>query len=691
MSRTTSKKFKRYEPPSPSYCSEDELERDEYFIGNPEYEFDELPQPFRLIDRILQEIYDNVSEEIEKVEELRELLRAAKPVPIFKSPALLDCSALNEGNSSPHVQLIDSHNHGYVDGAINVSSTENFIFVAKGKFILAMSSVTKVALAQIRLDTQREINLLQSLSISTPASVSPVIAIFAFDCLGHCFSFVYNNKTFIPIQALDESKAESSKVVKWQYCSDSNLVCLVRQLDSSEHFVEVYRVPKEQWINDFQNILGKQEDYVGKDNNEELTTGANESYKDISGTVCQEGEDEDFGSSLLQKSSNSISASHVSHMILSATVNLPKAAPCTNFQSALKMIETGKIGSGNKHCLSSSFFESLKQQINKDLSNLGLSSDSDTYLQQAQGFPTVHFLRRINSKDLKSSSSDEAGCFHEFLGIWWSNRNNFMIYKIPRSSKDGDFQIEVVYPNADVIIRSCVNEETDLIALMIKNGNTVVWNRASGEPSRIIQFDNIKPVFMEFASVSRNAERLLIGDNSGTIQEVDCSGSDFDIHSLIDKSLVEQNEIISAGLVPGCQFLLFVARKPNFITIFNLEQRSAVFHFQLPGNVSLDSSVSVCFKFSEDLSSIIVHGKKLVQFDYHLHGLFIFNFSIDDADLLSNTSSVTSPVPRQNNKLDTLETVALSLMEEINGKRKEREARRKLRWKEYVKELENRN
>lgn len=58
--------FNRYEPPSPSTQGDEELE--ETFLKDVEYIHDVLPQPFRRIDKILTEIFEQAWMTIEKHE-----------------------------------------------------------------------------------------------------------------------------------------------------------------------------------------------------------------------------------------------------------------------------------------------------------------------------------------------------------------------------------------------------------------------------------------------------------------------------------------------------------------------------------------------------------------------------------------------------------------------------------------------
>ena len=60
-----------------------EDEREENFVADPDQIFDELPQPFRLVDKTLRYIFDNAWEIIEGIEERKALKRSKAVLPLF--------------------------------------------------------------------------------------------------------------------------------------------------------------------------------------------------------------------------------------------------------------------------------------------------------------------------------------------------------------------------------------------------------------------------------------------------------------------------------------------------------------------------------------------------------------------------------------------------------------------------------
>ena len=73
----------RGKKPKRSTTPPSENEGDDNFVGDPDQIFDELPQPFRLVDKILRHIFDDAWEIIEGIEERKALKRSKAVLPLF--------------------------------------------------------------------------------------------------------------------------------------------------------------------------------------------------------------------------------------------------------------------------------------------------------------------------------------------------------------------------------------------------------------------------------------------------------------------------------------------------------------------------------------------------------------------------------------------------------------------------------
>ena len=667
-----------YDPPTPSCCSEaEDEERGRYFLENPGIEFDELPQPFRRIDKILEILLDNVNEELKKVDRVQTFKQQTKSVPTFKRPAILDCSSLED-----ETVVGNYEKDGLVNGNVLMSATHDNIFVAKERSLLAVCNVSKKLIAKVELDVKASsICMLETLTVKTSENDSPVAdVIFLFDDNGSSFSYVFSGRSFIPIRVTSEGRSQQAKVISWEYCADANMVAIVKWNINLGYFIEICRLPKEQWANEAQDALSKLESL------EDSTVSVESNVKENIPQKQDENEE-------LAKSSPSISAMYFSQMPVLATIQCQREIPCptTNLTLLMKGLDVGKVGSGEKHPLGSAFFDSLRLQLKDQLNDLLPTSivreKSDTVT--GDNYPTVHFMKRIDLPSSKVASEYTiSSCPHELIGVSWSSRNHFLMYKLPKSGRD--LQVEMVYPNADSIVVSSVNRDTNLIALVLQNKNVVVWDRLSCEPSRILVFESEDVSFMKFG-IAGNQDMLIMGMQSGSLSQIDCSNKDLAMKALIDQSSFDQSKIVFMKTLPELPYMLFVATHPNQVTIFDLETCSAIFHFELPEDFSFDPVVQECFKLDASMSKLVAFGRKIVHYDHHRHGVFSFEvcFSeiLPDEAITEKENACSARVA----ELDGLEKIAVSVLTEITDNKIDREKRQQRRWNEYLRELEHRN
>eukprot|EP00112_Aurelia_sp_Birch-Aquarium-sp1_P003512 Seg1393.8 transcript_id=Seg1393.8/GoldUCD/mRNA.D3Y31 product="WD repeat-containing protein 93" protein_id=Seg1393.8/GoldUCD/D3Y31 len=669
-----------YDPPTPSCCSEaEDEERGRYFLEDPDIEFDELPQPFRRIDKILEILLDNVNEELKKVDRVQTFKQKTKSVPTFKRPVTLDCSLLED---EVVVGGGDNAKDGLVSGNVLVSATTNNIFVAKERSLLAIHNVSKKHLARVEVDVKASsICMLETLTLTTSDNDSSVAdVIFLFDDNGSPFTFIFCDRSFIPIRVTSEGRSQQAKVISWEYCADANVVCIIKWNINLGYFVEICRLPRDQWANEAHDALSKLESL------EDSTQSIESNVKENIPQKQEENEE-------LTKSSPSISAMYFTQMPVLATLQCQRETPCptTNLTSLMKGLEAGKVGSGEKHPLGSAFFDGLRLQLKDQLNELFPASiareKSDT--GTTDNYPTVHFLKRLDLPSSKVGSEYTiSSCPHELIGVCWSSRNHFLMYKLPKSGRE--LQIEMVYPNADSIIASSVNKDTNLIALVLQNKNVVVWDRLSGEPSRILVFENEDISFMKFGAVG-DQHMLIMGMQSGSLSQIDCSNKDLAMKALIDQSSFDQNKIVFMKTLAELPYMLFVATHPNSITIFDLKTCSAFFHFQLPEDCSFDPTVEECFKFDASMSKLIVFGKKIVQYDHHRHAVFSFEVCFSEILPEKVAAGKENAYGTRVAELNGLEKVAVSVLSEITDGKKDREIRQQRRWNEYLRELEQIN
>ena len=681
-----SKTLLRFNPPSPSLCSDDEeQDRDNYFLGNPDRDFDILPQPFRMIDRILEEILDAMNDKICRVEELNILKNAAKKVPICNNPSPLH---LQQADKNCDSELPDLDLTG---DQILISVTATTVFIAKEREVQAIDLLTSKFLCKMKIDTDAGINLIKAVSLRVPPSTdcpfSSVDLLFVSNELGHLFVYGFVQKYFVPLQMLKQQPQNlSSKVTDCRFCADINKFYVVRYDRSLGYSVEMFRVPTDGWVSGllqaYQELNTLKEDSDVENEDSSIEIGESKL-----GLVEEKIPEEKEENPLPPASSTSLFKNSSIQLVSISVMTPPRDNPCnsSNLHSLMRSLDLSRVGNGEKHPLSAQFFEILKDQLRTDLKKIMQSSeinDDDTVVDLQSVYPTIHFLLGTDSTHSKVSNYDLKVCKHEFIGMWWSAKNKFSIYSLGKSGKDSEPILDAVYPNSDNILASCTNNDTSLVALALENRNVVVWNRMTGAPSQVLSSEDSID-FFEFGRVTGealNSDVLLMCSRTGFFKKISWLNERLSQESIIDSSLVKQTEVLHLSVIQKLGWLVFVARSPNLITVFDLDTASTICHFQLPKGYRIDKSVNECFVVDANATKLFV----LVEVEHssgeYVHGIFSFSlhaFCFQE-ESLSTDSCVSS---------DGLENVMVGLMNKIKQEQCNTQERQCRRWKEYSTEL----
>ncbi len=688
------KNLRRYEPPSPTFCSSDEEERDKYFQDDPDFEFDELPQPFRHVDKILEQILDVVNDEIIQVEELNKLKRAAKKVPIFSTPLFVSCPSGSVASTTELAYLEDVCEMGHSFENLLVSMSTSMVYIAKRKDIFAIDALTNKHLGTLKIVTNaNHLSLLKTVSVKVPESkdltVSTIDMLFAFDDNGNFSVHAFNQKAFLCVWSSPEQKGGASEVVTCEFCRDANIFYVKRFSPSSGYSIEIYKIPRENWVNEGLQAFDKielEEMEKNEDDNEE-----EEEEEEMTAAKSQQAlelEEEKEQNALPQTSSTSLPKFSFSQLVLVTTIILPTEGPSTtssSLYSLMKSIDLARIGNGEKHPLSAQFFNILKNQELEELKEFspGTESKEKHGLQMQEVYPTVHFLLGIDPLSFDETSTETKTCKHDSIGIWWGTKNKFLVYNLPSSGRD--CRLDAVYPNSDVILSSCVSNDTKLIALALQNGNIIMWDRLHGTPSKIVTWDDNIDYFLfgqKFLN-EKSVDVLLIGSRAGCLQQVIWDGDDIMEASLTDSSVIQQSDILSMNVIQKYGWLVLVARSPNRITAFNLDSSSAICHFELPSGYAVNESPQGCIITNDDATKICVLVKKKSSIRDYEYGVFAFNLCTFDLQSIDFSDNAVPPVTSVNG----LEKTMLSLLSFIRDERKHIERRQLNRWKQYQNEL----
>ncbi|KAK3791393.1 hypothetical protein RRG08_012575 [Elysia crispata] len=435
-----------------------QLEDDSDYLLDPDQLRDILPQPYRMIDKILTQLLDSVWEIVETKDNA--LLAEARKI----RPPLFD-----------EAQRLDKFENA---SSMAASTDGKYIFFGLLNGLAAMD-----ALSQAHLHSWHEENV-QVTSIQTHAIGLEGHLLITLDDMGvaRLFLWAYNNILFI--KALNENAPESTSKILCQKCEASKkgdlFAAVFENTSTKEIWMEVHKSPIESWLSELENLgtaLNKQK--------EEPRENKDHEAKDLS-TAGQESDSLQESQNVTHNDSTSLEKLGIK---LSLPVQVLKIKPppeqplpgnlSSSIASALTKVDTGDVlGTGLNHIVSSAHLESRDQIFNHKHEQYlkYLPLEKEEHDVQA----TFHFLCASNMINLGLDQSP-ANDHPVSLAVWWAGAAHLCQYSLSKSGgKDLEFKPDIVWPFTSTITCSATSGCTTYLSVGLENGNVILWNRQIG-------------------------------------------------------------------------------------------------------------------------------------------------------------------------------------------------------------------
>ncbi|XP_064607659.1 WD repeat-containing protein 93-like isoform X2 [Liolophura sinensis] len=530
-----------YTPPSLKNFEGDD-DNDDDFITDPEQIRDSLPQPYRMLDKVLGNILDDVWMTIAAREDERlaesNLLR----------PPCYECS----------VQLKT------LAKATCLSNTEDgqFVFAGLPTGLAAIESSSQKVLATWEDDSVEIVQIKTSLLSTNMYLLSTI------DDMGLARLFAYHAESFYLLKLLNEKDSTSSKIIASQ-CESSqagDYVGVVLETSASgDLWLEVHRLPKDAWIKELESAVPKKpsntqldqpqsmqqvlvdnspitvEISEDPDNPSNRSPGPNARTKSAKGT---ERNSMDTSPTKRRKSPkarnksakgldrNSLGPTSTMNKkrsqlqadgIASAPSNLAtaegsikfsqptivlkvkppvdpqgiiiKTAPSVSLRKGsatpgLTLLQASKaadnpdvIGTGTQHLLSQQHLDQRQAMFEQ------CHEEVKCFMSRAQRCagrrsavtpqPTFHFL---NAGRLMTTGIEQTGQADRCLSVcvWWAATSQLYHYALLKGGKDIEYKADIVWPFSCAITSTAVSPCTSLMAIGLDNGNIVIWDLCIG-------------------------------------------------------------------------------------------------------------------------------------------------------------------------------------------------------------------
>nr|XP_009942109.1 PREDICTED: WD repeat-containing protein 93 [Opisthocomus hoazin] len=424
------------EIPPPS--EKDWLKDDEgdFFLQDPDRKRDALPQPFRMINKLVTLAFENAMEIIER----REMLREARKLKVQPTKCFPTAEFQVTGRAN----------------CLAVSGKYVFVGLSVGLATFKVSDCKEVCAWEA---VRTEICAIHASDLGNECHV-----LLAVDEMGLVWLFCFHEESFLLVKILNELEDISKRTtcVEVVLSRGGDYAGVLLQ-DSTKAWLEIYRLPKDSWLKEMEKIPGA-----------------------AAGLACRERRSS-WTSAESPVSANKADAK-LSLPVLLLKVKPPKPITGSSFKSpldALKKVDDGSmLGLGYNHLIKESQWEQqeaiFRRTYREYLEAEGERESKDEIPRHA----TFHFLlpSRILQvgPEMRVQPDVPAG-----ISVHWNGSHNLCFYLLNRPLKekaDSDPKPDVVWPCAALIAHSAVSSCSRYLALACEDASIAVWDMHLGYP-----------------------------------------------------------------------------------------------------------------------------------------------------------------------------------------------------------------
>lgn len=449
------------------------LEDDEDYITDPDQLLDRLPQPYRMIDKVLSQWYDEVWQIIEKRE--NERLEESRRI---RAPQY-ECSAQMESQGRACC-VCDS-----VDG--------RYIFIGQPRGLSAVDVQTQEKVASWEEESV-DIHYVKAYLIGVQ-----VYLVVTIDDMGFARLLIFGGDKFYFVKILNEFQEGGTKLIISKCEASRNgdyLGAMFENPETAEVWLEVYKLPRDAWLNELESVLTKKEEKSEEDQgtdtqaptDQEAPTPQNEVEPPPAAT-----QEESTGG---EKHTPKLSPTTVV-MKLKPPPSM-SGNPASSIHSACQKVDSGEvIGTGVNHILTPNHKDMRKEVFAHLHDNLMEYLPKE---EEAEPLEDVnfHFMTAGRLVPTGLEQQSQIG-LPTTIAVWWKGSTHVVHYSLLKQHKDFDVKPDLVWPYLSPVTSSAISDDTSLLAVGFENGNIIIWDRYLGIQRGIVNImDRVKIVQLTF-------------------------------------------------------------------------------------------------------------------------------------------------------------------------------------------------
>ncbi|OPJ70469.1 WD repeat-containing protein 93 [Patagioenas fasciata monilis] len=434
-------------PPSEKDWLKDDEE--DFFLQDPDRERDALPQPFRMVNKLVTLVFENAMEIIER----REMLREAEKLKVQPTKCFPTAEFQVTGRAN----------------CLAVSGKYIFVGLSEGLAAFTVFNWEEVCAWDA---VKTEICAIHALDLENEHHI-----LLAVDEMGLVWLFCFRKESFQLIKILNEVEdiSKRSTCVEVVLSPGGDYAGFLLQ-DSTKAWLEIYRLPKDSWLKEMEKSSGaaaglahwrRRSIAISMKSLELRGDGSAEMESPVSATKAD---------------------AKLSLPVLLLKVKPPKPVTGSSFKSpldALKKLDDGiMLGLGYNHLIKDSQWE---QQEGIFCSTYPECMEAEGERKNKEEIPrhaTLHFLPPSQilqvQPEMKVQPDVPAG-----ISVHWDGSHNLCFYLLNHPLKDkadSDPKPEVVWPCAAPIVCSAVSSCSRYLALACEDAIITIWDTHLGYP-----------------------------------------------------------------------------------------------------------------------------------------------------------------------------------------------------------------
>ncbi|XP_041606936.1 WD repeat-containing protein 93 isoform X4 [Vulpes lagopus] len=427
------------EVPSPTEKDWPKDDESDYVFKDSGQEMDSLPQPYRMINKMVNLVFDQSWKVIQERDALREA----------------ELSRIQPVTYPPHVE----NKLSKMPNCMAVSQDYVFIGGAKGFSIYNLYSAKQICIwEKLKVD----VTSIWTTDLGNEILIAPV------DEMGIARLFYFYKDSLFLIKAINEADDASKQTtcIKMEICRGGDFAAFLLQ-GAGDVWLDVYKLPKESWLKEVEHPqLAINPKKKGRQPQLSTLEPVTSETLEMDTNICFRGD---------------IKLSHPVHIM---KIKPPKPVTGTTFKSPLevfaKIEDCYGLGSGQNHFIKESQWEQQAAIFHASYKKYLDEKGEEEPLSMA----SFHFLlpSSIIAMPAEVKSPSGVACV---LGIHWTGSHNFFLYSLNRTLKD-KVDPEGVWPCAAPIAVSQLSYTCSYLLIACEDGVLTLWDLAEGFPLGVV-------------------------------------------------------------------------------------------------------------------------------------------------------------------------------------------------------------